>query len=133
MRSVRGVRNGAVVGMVALVLGAAAEASAAIDGYTRSADRACTAAGLKVEHLSTRLTLKVIEQEESIASALVNQLKQITPPAASATTFKRFISETEAQVLDVKAAVTAARMNRPRPPEVSVATAPLLPDPLTRG
>jgi hypothetical protein len=89
--------------------GLAAPASVAAAGYVQRVDQACAAAGAKVDRLPTTGTLKVIEQENSIVTSLVGQLKAIVPPSADAAQYKMFISDTSAQVTDINTALRAAR------------------------
>jgi hypothetical protein len=104
-----GVGNIVAIATAGLALSVAAQPSVAVGGYQQTADMECAAAGLKIEHLPSAATPKVTKRELAIVSALVRQLKKLTPPAAQANRFKKFISETEAQDSDVKAALNAAR------------------------
>ena len=109
MRTDRRITRLAGAAAAALALGASAAPSTAAGGYPQRADKACAAAGAKIERLASSLTPSVISREISIVTTLVRQLKAITPPASRAKKYKTFIAETETQVVNVKAALAAAR------------------------
>jgi hypothetical protein len=101
----------ASVGAVLVTSGAVAESAGAASSFQEQANSACAAAGAKVEHLSRTVTVTVIDQQISIASSLVRNLRRITPPPVDATAYKKFINETNTQIVDIRAALAAARKN----------------------
>ncbi|MGI8800803.1 MAG: hypothetical protein ACR2KV_01315 [Solirubrobacteraceae bacterium] len=95
---------------LALVLGGAtAPSAAAPSGYAQHADRLCAAAGAKIEHLSAGLTTRVLlTREVTILAVLVRRLKAIRPPAAQAKQYRAFVSETGAQVADIRRSLASS-------------------------